>query len=204
MADTECKNGITEFSNERWLYEESILVGLERPDISLPAVECYETEIRGAKLSNATLSRWVFEDCTFVQCDMSNIKLNEVSLQKCQFRDCRLIGIDWRLANPFNLSVSFDQCQLAYSNFSGLSVNNLIVQSSDCSHVDFTEATLSGSIFTRCNLAHALFDKTDLRNADFSSARQVHFDPRANTLNDTQVSMEDALAIVRLFGIIPS
>ena len=204
MTDNDIKRATTQFSDEHWLYEDTILTGLDRPDSLLPQVECYGTEISGAKLSSTTLKRWVFEDCRFVQCDMSNIKLNEVSLHQCEFSDCRLIGVDWRLAKAFNFSVSFEQCQLGYSNFSGLSLNNLVVHSSECSHVDFSEATLIAADFSESMLAGAIFDRSDMKNANFSTARQVRFDPQANILQDTQLSIEDALALVRLFGITPS
>ncbi|MGB0647965.1 MAG: pentapeptide repeat-containing protein [Bradymonadia bacterium] len=194
----------TEFSNKHWLYEDTVLVGLERPDSLLPQVECYGTEIRGAKLSAATLNRWVFEDCRFVQCDMSNVRFSEVSLHQCKFSECRLFGVDWRLANPFNFSVSFEHCQLAYSNFSGLSLNHLLMESSDCSHVDFSEATLNGADFSGSSLQDAIFEQSEMRDVNFSTARQVRFDPRVNILQDTQLSLEDALAVVRLFGIVPS
>ena len=56
MTDNDIKRATTQSLDEHWLYEDTILTGLDRPDSLLPQVECYGTEI-SAKLSSTTLKR---------------------------------------------------------------------------------------------------------------------------------------------------
>ena len=173
---------MTLFSDSAWLYEDTTLIDLNRPNDVLPPVECYSTEIRGAKLGGSTLTRWIFEDCRFTHCDLSNVKLDDVVLQNCHFDDCRLLGIDWRRAKALNLELSFTQCQLSLSNFSGMALKGMVLKSSDCSDVDFTQANLENANFENSTLAGALFDRTRLNSADLSGASEVLIDTKYNAV----------------------
>ena len=192
---------MTPFSDAAWLYEDTTLIELNRPNVHLPPVECYQTEIRGAKLGGSTLTRWIFEDCRFIHCDLSNIQFDEVVLQNCHFEDCRLLGIDWRRAKTLNLEVSFTQCQLSLSNFSGMQLKGLNLKSSDCSDVDFTQTNLEDANFENSALKGVLFGKTRLNSADLSQAHDVLVDPESNTVKGLKLSVTAALSMARRFGI---
>jgi fluoroquinolone resistance protein len=192
---------MTPFTDSTWLYEDTILIELNRPNAKLETVECYDTEIRGAKLGGSTLTRWIFEDCRFTHCDLSNVQFDDVVLQNCHFEDCRLLGIDWRGAKTLNLEVSFTQCQLSLSNFSGMVLKGLHLKNSDCSDVDFTQANLEGADFENSSLKNVLFDETRLNSADLSYAHDVFIDPENNAVKGLKLSVTAAVSMARRFGI---
>ncbi len=192
---------MTPFSDAAWLYEDTTLIEFNRPNLKLPPVECYTTEIRGAKLSGSTLTRWIFEDCRFTHCDLSNVEFEDVVLQNCHFEDCRLFGIDWRRVKALNLELSFMQCQLSLSNFSGMALNGLQLKSSDCSDVDFTQTNLEGANFENSSLKGVLFDATRLNSADLSRAHEVFINPESNAVQGLKLSVSAALHLARRTGI---
>ena len=192
---------MTPFSDAAWLYEDTTLIELNRPHVQLPPVECYNTEIRGAKLGGTILKRWIFEDCRFTHCDLSNVELDEVALQNCYFEDCRLIGIDWRRAKSLNFRVNFMQCQLSLSNFSGMQLTGLQFTHSDCRDVDFTQTDLENTNFEDTHLHGALFDRTRFNSADLSRAHGVFIDPTMNSVKGLKLSVEAALSMARRTGI---
>lgn len=192
---------MTPYTDSVWLYEDTTLIDLTRPNAQLEPVECYNSEIRGAKLGGSTLIRWIFEDCRFTHCDMSNINLDDVVFQNCHFEDCRLLGIDWRRAKSLNLQLSFSHCQLSLSNFSGMHLKGLSLKHSDCSDVDFCETDLRNADFQDAQVKGALFERTRLESADLSSSHDVVIDPGNNAVKGLKLSVSAALTMARRFGI---
>lgn len=133
-------------------------------------------------LSYADLSQLLFVDCTFESCNLSLGKVLKTGFQDVTFLDCKITGVNFSVCNDFSLSLNFSRCILDYSVFHGKKLKG--IRFSDCSfeEADFTEADLTKAVFDQCNLSRTIFNRTILKGADFTGARNFSIDPEINHL----------------------
>ena len=55
-----------------------------------------------------------------------------------------------------------------------------MIQKCSLKEVDFAEANLMQATFDGCDLTNAIFDRSNLEKADFSTAINYHIDPELN------------------------
>ncbi|MFI5140280.1 MAG: pentapeptide repeat-containing protein [Sphingobacteriales bacterium] len=63
-------------------------------------------------LSYAHLSGIVFISCRFEGCNLSLVHLSDTGLQDIQFKDCKLSGADFSKSRDFLFEVNFTNCIL--------------------------------------------------------------------------------------------
>src|SRR6185437_6083872 len=63
-------------------------------------------------LSYADLSALVFISCAFEGCNLSVVRLSGTGLQDITFKDCKLSGADFSKSLDFLFEVNFDTCIL--------------------------------------------------------------------------------------------
>ena len=192
---------MTSFSDKQWLYEDTTIEDLDRPEQVLGTVEVYRCTIRAARLGGATLRRWVFEDCRFEDCDLSNAVLRGCVFQRCVFEGCRLVGSDWRGLSTMTASLTCKSCALTYGVFEGVGLSQLQCIDSDCSEADFTEANLRGAAFPETRLEGAIFARTCLEDADLSRALGDEVDPLQNDVEGVRFSVQAAIRLAARWGI---
>ena len=134
------------------------------------AGEYENCEFINCSLSGMDLSRIIFIDCKFDTCDLSNISSVKTTLNHCVFTDCKLIGVHFEDINPTLCHLTFKDCDLSYSTFTGMALKKLTLSGCICHEVDFTEADLSESLLENCDLLNARFEFTDLRKANLQSS----------------------------------
>ncbi len=59
----------------------------------------------------------------------------------------------------------------------------------DLEDVDFVEADLTGTKLLECKLDGALFEMTNLSDADFTGSSGFHIDPEKNKVNGAKFSL---------------
>ena len=67
--------------------------------------------------------------------------------------------------------------------------------------VDFTEANLTEIKFIDCNLVDALFDRSVLEKADFTSAVNYRIDPNSNQIKKAKFSLEGLPGLLSAYQI---
>jgi uncharacterized protein YjbI with pentapeptide repeats len=67
--------------------------------------------------------------------------------------------------------------------------------------VDFTEANFSEAKFDDCDLAGALFDRTNLEKSDFRTAFNYRISPSINRLKKAKFSQDGLAGLLSDFGI---
>ncbi|MCX2742989.1 pentapeptide repeat-containing protein [Mangrovivirga sp. M17] len=143
---------------------------------------------KGCMLAEQNLKDYKFIDCEFIDSDLSNINTGNTSFQNVLFQGCKMLGIRFDYCNSFLLSVKFENCQLNFSSYYALSLENFQATDCDLSEVDFTDSCLAKSCFINCKLNGATFDNCDLRNSDFSSASGYSIDPEKNKIQGCKFS----------------
>ena len=189
------------FDPDVWLYEEERITGLSAEGETLAQVELYHCEVHAAKLTGATLRRWVFEACSFIDCDLSNVTFEGCTFTACRFIDCRLIGSDWRQVASLTAEVSFEGCDLSYSQLSGVTLQGAQLSDTRCHEVDFNQSKLARACFQGSDVAGASFSGADLSDADLTGAEGEQFDPKDCHMRGALVSVHTATRLVEEMGL---
>ncbi|MCB0765452.1 MAG: pentapeptide repeat-containing protein [Flavobacteriales bacterium] len=153
-------------------------------------------------LSGKDLRKCKFIGCTFTGCDLSMAKLGGVSLQQVVLKECKLLGIDFSVCSEMLFSVEFEQCVLDHSVFAERKMPKTLAVRCSMKGVDFSGADLREARFGQCDLLDAVFDRTDLRQADLTSAFNFTIDPTTNRMRGARFSVEGALGLLGGFGVV--
>ncbi|WP_354622741.1 pentapeptide repeat-containing protein [Psychromonas sp. MME2] len=123
--------------------------------------EYYQQDFLGLDLSQQQIEEVIFENCTFTECNFS-----DVMVKSCKFIDCRfiksnlsnmkilasrfadvcfqeskVIGINWAKAvwpnYSLTTSIKFQQCIINDSSFFGLTLQEMEIQGCKAHDVDF-------------------------------------------------------------------
>lgn len=157
--------------------------------------------VSGGSLARAKLSRCLFDDCVIEGCDLTMMAPFNTSFRGVRFEGCKLMGVDWTVANPRTLDVSFHRCVLSYDTFVGMRLHRLELIECTLVEANFTDADLTGARLTGSDLSGAVFHSTILTGADLRDTRRCAIDPRANTLRNTKLSIDGLLASAAFVGI---
>jgi fluoroquinolone resistance protein len=132
--------------------------------------------------SDAEFTGCKFIECVFEHCNLSMIKLDRSTLNDVTFKDCKLLGVNFSMAEDFLFSVRFESCALDYSSFMRKKMPKTVFKKSSLKEVTFTQAILNGSVFEECNLLETVFRQTDLTSVNFSTALNYIIDPELNIM----------------------
>ena len=174
-------------------------------DIDLTQADLSNKEFTRCAFTNVHLPESVWtgarlEDCTFTTCDMTRMKVKKTGLRSVEFNCCRLTGTDWSDVAP-NPDVTFTDCNLQYATFATINLTGTAFKSSRIAEANFFEARLVEATFGGCDLAGSRFEGCDLRDADFSEAQGVFFEPAKNRVKDARVSVATAVVLAQAVGL---
>ena len=189
------------FQKEQWLYEEVLVTHLKAEDQDLDPVELYDCTIINAKLTGSTLKRWVFENCIFKDSDLSNVTFENCIFDQCNFVSCRMIGVDLTKNQSQSLQLSFKDCDLSLSNFSGLHLTEIQFTDSQCSETDFSHSQMSKCHFRNTRVNGAIFENTNLNSSHLVGALDESFDLKASNLSQATISVQTAIRLISAMGL---
>lgn len=180
-----------------------------------------KTNFDNLTLSNYKVTEIEFEECNFTNCRFLDCEFVKCAFKYCMFDNClisalmpvdtrfievtfknsKVIGIDWTKSLSIT-RISFNNCQLNYSNFRFLKLPKTKIINSEVKEADFTEALLTESDFSGSDLEGSIFFKSDLMKSDFSSAKNYYIDARNNTINKAKFSLPEAISLLNSLDII--
>tara|TARA_B110000902_G_C13727329_1_gene367569 strand:- start:154 stop:501 length:348 start_codon:yes stop_codon:yes gene_type:complete len=113
-----------------------------------------------------------------------------------------MIGIKFNEVNPFLLQFSFQKCQLNFSSFYQLKIQNTKFSGCNLEEVDFTETIATACVFDDSNLKGAIFEDTNLGKSDFRTAINFNINPENNRLKGAKFSRNTIEGILSQYQII--
>jgi fluoroquinolone resistance protein len=149
----------------------------------------------------ANLTDFNFSGCVFEHCNLSGVRLDGAILRDCKFDHCKMMGLRLETCNTLIFSVSFADCLLDHSSFYQLNLKKMPLLRCSLKEVDFTEADLTEVKFLDCELLDALFDRSNLEKADFSSARHYRIDPTVNNIKKAKFSLDGLPGLLTAYNI---
>lgn len=184
-------------------FTEAVFDGLDLGGELLIDVEAEGCRFVSCDFSGARLENWSLVDCEFRSCDLTLLEVPRSSFRGVRFVECRLLGVDWSpAATALGFQVRFERCVLDGSSFVKLAPEELEMVECRGRDLNFGGADLTGARFPESTLEGARFQGTDLTRADFSGATGVLFDPAENCLHQTRLSLEAAVGILDVAGIV--
>lgn len=144
-------------------------------------------------LSYANLSHITFINCVIDTCNLSLIKITDTGFQDVDFKDCKITGVNFGDSSNFSLSVSFTKCVLDFTVWHKKKLKGTLFNECSFEEADFSETDLTNALFEKCNLNRAIFNRTILKGADLRTAYNFNIDPENNSINKAKFSA-DALA----------
>jgi uncharacterized protein YjbI with pentapeptide repeats len=125
----------------------------------------------------------------------------KATLNHCIFEGCKLIGVHFEDINPTLSHLTFTDCDLSYSTFTGGSLKKMQLKGCICHEVDFTEANLSETLFDNCDLLQARFQFTDLQKANLLTSFKYSIDPTTNKIKGASFAYPALLGLLDVFKI---
>lgn len=168
----------------------------------LPRGEYELCTFTGCDFSEGFLDNCIFRECEFLECNMGNTNLAHTTFSETSFIKCKMIGLRFELCDSLFISFAFDQCNLSYSSFYGLTLKNLRLEACTLHETDFTDADLSGALFSRSDLQNAVFLNTGLQRADLRTAYNFRLDPEKNKLLKARFRKAGLPGLLDKYGII--
>lgn len=174
-----------------------------------------QLDLRKVSLAGKTFTRCTFtkvalqesswrgalvEDCAFIDCDLASARFDGARLRGVSFRKSRLMGVDWTNIGEFP-DFSFDECDLQFGVFVGLSLRKLRCHSSRVTEATFERCDLTQSDFAGSDLRATRFDRCELSRADFSRAAGALIDPTQNKAKGAKISAESATLLATHLGL---
>jgi uncharacterized protein YjbI with pentapeptide repeats len=162
----------------------------------------------GCHLSETVLKACLIRNCRFINCDLSLMKMPQTYFHETKFKDCRMLGINWCLADwearslIKKIRVGYENCLLNHSIFSGLDLSETQFVHCKALHLDFEGANLTKAVFRQSDLEGTRFVKCDLSEADFCGAVNYSIDASQNKLHKTRFSLPEAIALLHALDIL--
>lgn len=171
------------------------------PDHPIPLGAYENCTFRNCNLSEMGLSEYLFEDCTFESCNLSMVKLSGAAFRDVRFHNCKLLGIAFDATSEFGRTFSFDGCQLDHSSFYKMKIRKTTFKNCRLVEVDFGEADLSQCVFEHCDLQLAVFDRSNLEGADFRTAINYSIHPENNKIKKARFSFQGLPGLLNAYQI---
>ena len=133
------------------------------------------------------------------------MKLTSSKLSNVSFDSCKMIGIDWTMADWKSLltaePLKFKECILNDSNFFGLNLDELEMKECRAREVDFRNCSLKKSNLSQTDFKGALFESTHLEEANFTDTQNTHINILKNHVQGAIFNRYEALYLLETLGI---
>jgi fluoroquinolone resistance protein len=156
----------------------------------------------GLDFTAVKVSQSKFLDCTFEECNLSNCSLVDTVLNGVSFYNCKLLGLHFEYANAFGFSCQFDNCLLKHASFYQMNLQNSSLINCQLEGADFTEIKAHGTSFEGSQLLGAIFEKCDLRKANFKGTQHLTLDPTLNTLKEAKIPIHQLPGLLAKYGLV--
>lgn len=147
------------------------------------------------------LSAYKFTECIFINCNLSLCDLQNTQFQDVKFIGCKMLGLSFQKLSNFSMDLSFDNCLLDHSLFTGRNWKKTNFNNCSLKEVDFQESDLTEVSFNQCNLDRALFYHSNLHKADFRTAQNFQIQPENNKMKGAKFSIEGLLGLLAHYQI---
>lgn len=157
---------------------------------------------KNCNFSEILLHTTRLSNCIFINCNLAMTKISETQLANVNFDSCKIMGVNFKHCSSFLFEVAFKRCILDYSSFENLKMKKTIFTQCSMKGVDFGNTDLTESQFIRCDLADAAFHASNLKQVDFTTSYSYVIDPNANYIKGAKFSIDGLPGLLSKFNIV--
>jgi uncharacterized protein YjbI with pentapeptide repeats len=183
------------FIFEKEYYEEHSFEKINAGGNKFTHLEFFNCSFLSCQFANTIFENCVFEKCVFKNCDLSVAKFSGSSFVDIEFEDCKLLGIDWTLAQKPS-GLNFIKCILNDSTFNKMDLRSSEIKECIAHNTDFENANLSKTICAGTDFLNAKFNDADLSSADFTSAINYSINPNKTKIKKAKFSLPEAVNLL--------
>lgn len=191
---------MTPIININATYTDTTFQHLEQPSETFEKIIFENCKFNHCGFSSAKFIQCKFIDCDFLNCNLSAIVIDGSSFSQVYFRDSKIIGVNWAAARwpqiKLTSPIHFEQCNISLSNFYGLSLIEITIDSCKAHEVDFREADLSRANFANSDLYNSQFIHTKLNYADFSEAVNYSINIGLNQIEKAKFTFPEVIGLL--------
>lgn len=151
--------------------------------------------------SEVSLKRVSMAYCKFQNCDLSNVNVTSARLHDLVFRSCKLMGVNFSLAESLRLP-TFEGCNLNFASFRNSVLKNIKMIECRVHDANFLDTDLSQADLSQSDFLGTIFNRCTLLKADFRSARNFQIDPVNNKVKGAKFTLPEAVGLLVGFGIV--
>jgi fluoroquinolone resistance protein len=183
------------------IQEDKTFTKLNAADNALGSDTFENCRFLNCDLSAANLAGKVFIDCRFEDCNLSLADVANAGFQNISFKHSKLSGVNFAKSRDFLFETHFENCILDNAIF--FRKKNKKANFKDCSMVetDLTEADFTDAKFDNCNLNRAFFDRTILKNADLTTSYNFVINPDNNDIKKAKFSVQGLPGLLSKYDI---
>lgn len=168
---------------------------------AVEGVSFYNCTFRNADIQSSRLIDCVFDECVFIQCNLSLMEIVGSLFTWVKFTDCKMVGVDWSGTGGF-LSASYSGCIMKNNIFSNMNLSKYRFISCNLSESQFSNVRLKNAVFDECELSQCQFHQADLSSANFATSRNYYMNAETNTLKKTVFSLPEAVSLLANLDIV--
>jgi len=176
----------------------------KREDFSqnpLPPAEYDNCTFIDCIFTDANLTGFIFTECRFEGCNLGMAKAKGTAFKYVTFINCKLLGFNFSIADPFLLTLKFEGCNMQLVSFYRLKIKGTKFIKCGLQEADFNETDLTGATFDGCDLNKAIFQQAVLEKADFRTAYNYSLDPELNRIKKARFSREGIAGLLMKYNI---
>lgn len=187
------------FTKESYYQEKFVQISLAQRVIK-------EIEFEDCTFTDCSIVDCKFESCTFINCKFDKCMISAIVPMQSRFVDVRftdskVMGVDWTKAKQVQ-NVSFENCQIDYSNFRLLKLHKIKMVACVAKETDFTEADFTEGNFTGTDFERSVFSKTILTKSNFTGAKNYAIDARHNSIKGAHFNLPEALILLDSLDVV--
>jgi len=187
---------------EQKFEENTIYRNIKPEDIEGSERTFEDCQFINCDLSYANLSHITFINCVMDSCNLSLVKVTQTGLQGINFKDCKITGVNFGDTSNFSLEVSFTKCVLDYTVWHKKKLKGTIFNDCSFEEADFSETDFTSAVFEKCNMNRAIFNRTILKGADLRTAYNFNIDPENNTINKAKFSADALNGLLLKYNLV--
>lgn len=138
-----------------------------------------------SKVNDCNFRKCIFDKVDFSNCDFSNSTFSKFANKGNHYKFCKLVGIN--LMDSHIDNVTFDECLMKYSNFSGCELNK----------TNFKKCNLEEASFITLKKFNKLyFDDCDMIKVDFFGTKLNNIDLRTCNISGIRIGLDGLKGLI--------
>lgn len=181
-------------------FTDQAFIDVGHQELQLDSVQFQNCVFQQSTFHESEFLNCSFWHCRFEDCDLSLLQIPGTRFRSTEFIKSKVIGIDWTRGDwserVIGKALYFDACELSYSTFLGLELDQFECLNSVCREVDFRETDLTAADFSGTDLEGSIFLNTNLVEADLRLAKNYSISPETNNLSQAKFSFPEAMSLL--------